>query len=254
MKSLIITVAGTSSRFNKDTKEDVLKCLYYEGTPANSLISLQIHKAFDLVDEIVVVGGYKYEDLEKFICNEIKDVNCKMKLVYNDHYHDYGSGYSLLKGIEAVSEKANEIIFIEGDLFFDTESVKKIISSKKDVISVNNEPILSNKAVALYFDTGNSPHYIYDTNHSCLEIHEPFTAIYNSGQMWKFMNPSRARQICQFLTPEQKQGTNLEIIQKYFGAYKSTQLDIVRINLWFNCNTVADYREAVRKMKILPNV
>ena len=248
MKSLIITVAGMSSRFNKDTKEDVLKCLYYEDTPAYSLISMQVHKAFNLVDEIIVVGGYKYEDLEKFIRDEMKDVNHKMKLVYNDHYHDYGSGYSLLKGIEVVSEKADEITFIEGDLFFDTESVEKIIASKKDVISVNNEPILSNKAVALYFDANNYPHYIYDTSHSCLEIHEPFTAIYNSGQMWKFMNPSRVRDICQFLTPEQEKGTNLEIIQKYYGSYKSTQLDIVRINLWFNCNTVADYREAIKAL------
>ena len=248
MKSLIITVAGMSSRFNKDTKEDVLKCLYYEDTPVYSLISLQVHKVFDLVEEIIVVGGYKYEDLEKFIRNEMKDVNYKMKLVYNDHYHDYGSGYSLLKGIEVVSEKANEITFIEGDLFFDTESVEKIITSKKDVISVNNEPILSNKAVALYFDANTYPHYIYDTSHSCLEIREPFTAIYNSGQMWKFMNPTRVREICQFLTSEQEQGTNLEIIQKYFGAYKSSQLDIVRIGLWFNCNTVADYREAIKAL------
>ena len=41
---------------------------------------------------------------------------------------------------------------------------------------------------------------------------------------------------------------NLEIIQKYFGAYKSSQLDIIRINLWFNCNTVADYREAIKAL------
>lgn len=250
MKSLIITVAGMSSRFNRDTKEDVLKCLYYEDTPANSLLSLQVHKTVDLVDEIIVVGGYKYEDLERFIRNELKDVNHKMKLVYNDHYSDYGSGYSLLKGIEMVSDNADEITFIEGDLFFDTESVEKIITSKKDVISVNNDPILSNKAVALYFDANNYPHYIYDTSHSCLEIHEPFTAIYNSGQMWKFMNPSRVREICLFLTPEQEQGTNLEIIQKYFGTYKMSQLDIVRVDYWFNCNTVSDYRESLKIMNL----
>lgn len=248
MKSLIITVAGMSSRFNRDTQKDFLKCLYYEDTPANSLLSLLVHNTFDLVDEIVVVGGYKYDDLEQFICAEMKDVNHKMKLVYNDHYSDYGSGYSLLKGIELVSEKADEITFIEGDLFFDTDSVEKIFNSKKDVISVNNEPILSNKAVALYFDIHNYPHYIYDTSHSFLKILEPFTAIYNSGQMWKFMNPRRLREICQYLTPEQERGTNLEIIQKYFGAYKSSQLDIVRINLWFNCNTVADYREAIKAL------
>lgn len=250
MKSLIITVAGMSSRFNRDTEKDVLKCLYYEDTPTNSLLSIQVHKCFDLVDEIVVVGGYKYEDLEAFIRQEMKDVNHKMKLVYNDHYHDYGSGYSLLKGIEVVSDKADEIIFIEGDLFFDTESVEKIINSKKDVISVNNEPILSNKAVALYFDAQNYPHYIYDTCHSCLEIHEPFTAIYNSGQMWKFMNPSTVREICQFLTPEQVQGTNLEIIQKYFGAYKNSQLDIIKVSIWYNCNTVADYRESIKALEL----
>lgn len=250
MKSLIITVAGMSSRFNKDTKEDVLKCLYYEDTPSNSLISLQVHKAFDLVDEIVMVGGYKYDDLEKFIRNEMKDVNHKMKLVYNDHYQDYGSGYSLLKGIEMVSENSDEITFIEGDLFFDAKSVEMIITSAKDVISVNNEPILSNKAVALYFDAQNYPHYIYDTSHSCLEIREPFTAIYNSGQMWKFMNPTRVREICQTLTPEQEQGTNLEIIQKYYGVYKSSELDIVKINLWYNCNTVADYREAIKALSL----
>ena len=239
-----------SSRFNKDMKENVLKCLYYEDTPANSLLSLQVHKAFDLVDEIIVVGGYKYEDLERFLREEMEDVNPKMKLVYNNHYSDYGSGYSLLKGLEVVSSSSSEIIFIEGDLFFDAESVEKIITSYKDVISVNNDPILSNKAVALYFDVQDYPHYIYDTSHSCLEIHEPFTAIYNSGQMWKFMNPARVREICQSLTTEQEQGTNLEIIQKYFGAYRSSQLDIVRINLWYNCNTVADYREAIKALSV----
>lgn len=239
-----------SSRFNKDTKRDVLKCLYYEDTPENSLLSLQVHKTFGLVDEIIVVGGYKYEELELYIRQEMKDVNRKIKLVYNDHYHDYGSGYSLLKGIEVVSDNADEIIFIEGDLFFDTESVEKIVTSKKDVISVNNEPILSNKAVALYFDAHNYPHYIYDTSHSCLEILEPFTAIYNSGQMWKFCNPARVREICQFLTPDQEQGTNLEIVQKYFGAYPMTQLDIVKVGLWFNCNTVADYRAAIKALNL----
>jgi Predicted sugar nucleotidyltransferases len=246
MKSLIITVAGMSRRFNRDTKEDVLKCLYYEDTPAFSLLCQQVHKCNDLVDEIIVVGGYKYEDLVAFIKKEMKDVNHKMKCVYNDHYSDYGSGYSLLKGIEAVSTNTEEIIFIEGDLFFDTKSVEAIINSCKDVISVNNGPILSNKAVALYFDAHNYPHYIYDTAHSCLEIKEPFTAIYNSGQMWKFRNPTRVREICQFLTPEQEQGTNLEIIQKYFGGFCASQLEVVRVKDWFNCNTVADYREAIK--------
>ena len=249
MRSLIITVAGTANRFNRDTREKVLKCLYYEDTPDNALLSIQIHKAFALVDEIIVVGGYKYDDLEHFIEKNLTDVKSRIKLVFNDHFSDYGSGFSLLKGIQNVSQKADEIVFIEGDLFFDTDSVNRLLTSAKDAITVNNEPILSNKAVALYFDAGNHPHYIYDTSHSCLEIKEPFTAIYNSGQMWKFKDAARVKDICLNLTPNQQQGTNLEIIQKYFGVCKVSELDIIRIDLWYNCNTVADYREAIKALK-----
>lgn len=248
MKSLIITVAGMSSRFNRDLSEPVLKCLYYEDNPLCSLLSLQIGMSYKHVDEIIIVGGYKYDDLTGFIAKNIKDSEHKIKTIYNEHYSDYGSCYSLLKGIEVVSDKTDEIVFIEGDLFFDAKSIEEILHSSKDVISVNNEPILSNKAVALYFDANNHPHYIYDTNHSCLEIKEPFTAIYNSGQMWKFMNPGKVRDICKALSLAQEQGTNLEIIQKYFGTFTSSQLDIVRIILWYNCNTVADYHEAIKAL------
>lgn len=248
MKSLIITVAGLSSRFNRDLEQPVLKCLYYEENHRCSLLSMQINRTYDYVDEIVIVGGYKYDDLKIFVSKYIEDNEHKIKTVYNEHYHDYGSGYSLLKGIEALSKDTNEVTFIEGDLFFDAESVEAIINSKKDVITFNNEPILSNKAVALYFDAHYHPHYIYDTSHSCLEILEPFTAIYNSGQMWKFINPTKLRKECSELTQKQIEGTNLEIVQRYYGDIESENLEIVRVNKWYNCNTVNDYREAVKNI------
>jgi CTP:molybdopterin cytidylyltransferase MocA len=248
MKSLIITVAGLSSRFNRDLEQPVLKCLYYEDNPCCSLLAMQISRTYEYVDEIVIVGGYKYDDLTAFVTKYIKDNEHKIKTVYNEHYHDYGSGYSLMKGIEALSKDAEEVAFIEGDLFFDNESIEKIITSKKDVISVNNDPILSNKAVALYFDAKNYPHYIYDTSHSCLEIHEPFTAIYNSGQMWKFANPVKLKKNCANLTQQQIVGTNLEIVQCYFGDITLENLEIVKVKEWFNCNTVNDYRKAIKKL------
>lgn len=246
MKSLIITVAGMSSRFNQGTTRETLKCLYYENMPASSLLCQQISKTYDFADEIIIVGGYKYEDLMSFINNELKDAINKIKIIYNSHFFDYGSGYSLLRGIESISEYTNEIIFIEGDLFFDKNSIKNIFYSPLDVISINNEPILADKAVVLYFDVNNKPHYIYDTSHSHLEIHEPFTAIYNSGQMWKFINPTKLKEICKTLTCKQRKGTNLEIIQKYFDASSNSQLDVIRVHLWFNCNTVADYKKAIQ--------
>lgn len=248
MKSLIITVAGLSSRFNKDLEQPVLKCLYYEDNPYCSLLAMQISRTYEYVDEIVIVGGYKYDDLTAYVAKYITDDEHKIKTVYNEHYHDYGSGYSLLKGIETLSKDTNEVTFIEGDLFFDSESVADVLDSKKDVISVNSEPILSQKAVALYFDANNYPHYIYDTNHSSLEIHEPFTAIYNSGQMWKFCKPSKLRNVCSELTQKQIEGTNLEIVQRYYGDISADKLEIIRVDKWYNCNTVSDYKEAMKNL------
>ena len=239
-----------SSRFNKETEKDVLKCLYYEGDPKDSLLSAQILKTYDLVDEIIVVGGYKYDDLLRFLHLYIKDDSHKIKTVYNEHYFDYGSGGSLLQGIEQVSGQADEIIFIEGDLFFDSETIQHLVLSDKDAISINQDPITSDKAVVLYFDARQHPHYIYDTNHTCLEIREPFSAIYNSGQMWKFLKPDRVREICQRLTPEQRRGTNLEIIQGYFGHLCHSDLNIIKAATWYNCNTVTDYREAIKSLNL----
>ena len=43
MKYLIITVAGTATRFNRDTKEETLKCLYYARTfrPKNGMLYIR---------------------------------------------------------------------------------------------------------------------------------------------------------------------------------------------------------------------
>jgi len=35
------------------------------------------------------------------------------------------------------------------------------------------------------------PHYIYNTRHGVLEINEPFTAIFNSAHIWKFVQPDK---------------------------------------------------------------
>ena len=70
MKYLIITVAGTSTRFNRDTKEDTLKCLYYIDEPQYSLLS-QLLKNCGQYDKYIIVGGYLYEKLDKFVKDEL---------------------------------------------------------------------------------------------------------------------------------------------------------------------------------------
>ena len=59
MKTLIITVAGTATRFNRDTSRDTLKCLYFQENPQYSLLYQILDKARD-IDKYVIVGGYLF--------------------------------------------------------------------------------------------------------------------------------------------------------------------------------------------------
>ena len=245
MKYLIITVAGTATRFNRDTKEDTLKCLYYADEPQYALLP-QLMKNCGEYDKYIIVGGYLYEKLKKFVAYNLAEYGDKVTLVYNEHFKDYGSGYSLYKGIEAITEPG-DVTFVEGDLYFKANVFKQVYDSPKSVISINREPIYSNKAVALYINADGKPRYLYDTNHQTLTVPEPFKAIFNSGQMWKFSSSEKLLKAVATLSEKQLQGTNLEIIQAYFGDMNAEEYDVVTFADWFNCNTVADY-EIVRKL------
>lgn len=242
MKALIVTVAGTATRFNQDTDKNTLKCLYYIGSPKNSLLYCILDKSRD-IDYFIIVGGYLFEELTAFVERELIEFKDKIILVYNPHYKDYGSGYSLVKGVEALPTPTDEVLFVEGDLYFDEDSFSKIKGSDKDVITVNRELISSNKSVVIYTDEMGKIHYLYDVNHRVLFITEPFTGIYNSAQIWKFKSIINLKEVIDSLSETQLRGTNLEIIQKYYENIPVAKLDIIPVEIWFNCNTVSDYKK-----------
>lgn len=246
MKTLIVTVAGTATRFNRDTEEEVLKCLYYKDSPDYSLLYQILWKS-DEMDEIVIVGGYLYEKLTCFIQQHCKPFLSRIKLVYNEHYITYGSGYSLLKGIEA-AKSASEIVFVEGDLYFDSTDYEQVLRSSKDVLTVNREFILSDKAVVVYINSEDQIRYVYDTRHQFLCLPEAVKAIYNSAQIWKFTNVRKLSDVILKLSSEQIQGTNLEIIQGYFCNINAGDVRIIPMETWYNCNMVSDYMNIYKQI------
>lgn len=246
MRYLIITVAGTASRFNRDTQHEILKCLYYEGAPKFSLLAQLIKNCGDY-DKYIIVGGYLYGNLQKFVTEHLTDYSDKIVLVENKQFKELGSGYSLYKGIMAI-EEPGEVTFVEGDLFFKEDEFRKVYNCEKSVLSINHEPIYAKKAVALYLDKGNRPHYLYDIQHDLLSISEPFTAIFNSGQIWKFHSYSKLMEAINSLSDVQLSGTNLEIVQAYFNRLTPEDYEVVDFSTWYNCNTVADYKEVRNKM------
>ncbi len=248
MKILIVTVAGISSRFNKNIPEDekILKCLYFEENPQDTLIYHMLEKA-NYADKIVIVGGYKYDDLVDYINNNIpKDLQNKILTVYNDHFSDLSSGYSLYLGIKEALDNFNiidEILFVEGDLDIDDESFTKVIESDKNVLTFNYEPIYSNKAVVLYQNEKDEYHYLFNSDHGLLSLDEPFKAIFNSGQTWKFNDVHLLKIANDNFYENIIEDTNLGIIQKYFDLVEDTsEIEIIGLKHWVNCNTREDYK------------
>ena len=198
-------------------------------------------------DKIVIVGGYKYSDLENYIDEHVSlDLKDKINLVFNDHYSDLSSGYSLYLGIDCALNNfidIDEILFVEGDLDIDDESFSKVIKSEKNVLTFNHEPIYSNKAVVLYQNENDEYKYLFNSDHGLLKMTESFKAIFNSGQTWKFRDMELLKIANDNFYENIVEDTNLGIIQKYFDLLEnSDDIEIIGLNRWVNCNTREDYK------------
>ena len=248
MKILLITVAGTSSRFRKSLGKDCLKCIFHEGSIKDSLLYRQISSVN--ADRYVIVGGYRYNELSSVLGDEAFDgYRDRISMVFNDRYDDYGSGYSLFVGLkECLKYDCDSITFMEGDLFLDAKDMNDVFSADHDVITNNSEPITADTSVLFYKRTDDTVRYLYDTNHRELSITEPFKAIYNSGQVWKFNNMDKLRVVVEGSGDRDWKGTNLEIISRYFDGPISSE-NIMKLSTWINCNTVEDYQRAMEMVR-----
>lgn len=244
MRVLLLTVAGLSSRFSESVGFPCLKCLYHKNTIQETLLYKMLRHQENF-DKIVIVGGFKYDELEQAVKNELYELTKlgnKIILIKNEKYAVYGSGYSFYAGLEVIKNiPYDELVFAEGDLFVDKEAFKSVCKTPKNVMTYNTTPIYADKAVAYYFDLQHKPHYIYDTSHGALNIKEPFLSIFNSGQIWKFTNAALLKQLMSKLTPEERQGTNLIPVNKYFQSIAASDIEMIGFKTWINCNTVKDF-------------
>ena len=247
MRKFLTTVAGSATRFSESIGKPTVKCIYNREDPAKTLLNHMLTQASDY-DLFVVVGGFLINELEDYINTNLpSEFSEKVMLVNNEQYAEYGSGWSLYLGLDAAlkiyGKDITEVLFAEGDLFVDDESFSSVAGTKNSVITINSEAIKANKAVALYYDLENVPHYIYDTAHGQLKIDEPFTAVYNSGQIWKFTDIGLLSDLVLNGDPERFTGTNLVLINEYFQklAKNGETIDIISMKTWINCNTINDF-------------
>lgn len=249
MKILIVPVAGQATRFSESVGDGKrhLKCLFNYGNVHDSILYKLLHLS-DKFEKIIVVGGFMFEELKNKITNNFSDLSEKIEIVYNENFSKYGTGFSLFVGLEKAMEfDFSEVVLAEGDIFVDEKSFAKVVASTNDVITINANDIDAKTSVALYVNAHNKIKYIYDTNHESLNITEPFRAIFNSAQIWKFSNPQKLRQKFATAKDVDWQGTNLVFIQNYFSDVNFCDCELVKFSVWVNCNTIEDFN----KIKIL---
>ncbi len=244
MRYVIITVAGCSERFNQNIESPSLKCIFYQEEKRKTLLYSMLKKCMGY-DKAVVVGGYQYEALQAYISEFEDEFPFSIETVYNDSFKQYGSGYSLYKGIRTClqDENCSEILFAEGDLAVLGEELEKIKQSEKSCLTVNCEDIRSDKSVIIYINDKDEIRYQYDTSHGFFQIREPFSRIYNSGQIWKMKDRQAVETVVGKMPEKEWQGTNLIFIEKYFNAVKRENIEIVPLKYWVNCNTREDFED-----------
>lgn len=247
MRILIVTVAGMSTRFSRSLGYECLKCLYFREEIQESLLYRFLRQPV-YFDKYIIVGGYKFTELRGKVGSWFPDMAERIVLVENPCYAEYGSGYSLYLGIkEALKYDFDQVVFAEGDLFVDTETFSRMSVSPKDVVTISPEPILAEKSVVFYRDSSDCLHYLYDTGHDMLFIPEPFRAVCNSGQIWKFADPPRMRETYAGMTEREWQGTNLVFVERYYGRMPCKAYELMQFSQWVNCNTIEDF-ERIRNL------
>lgn len=242
MRVLLIAAAGMSSRFERSLGRPCLKCLYYERSFSESLLSRMLRLGGDF-DRCILVGGWRFPELQEAVERHFPDRLDRIVMVENREYARYGTGWSLFLGLrKALELGAQEVVLAEGDLFVDRESFERAARSGRDVITSSREPILARSSVAFYYDMQGKIHYLYDPEHRALEISGPFLGIFSSGQVWKFANPRRLRQVWDGMSPSDWQGTNLVFAERYFQGLAPEEYENISFEAWVNCNTVLDFR------------
>ncbi len=242
MKTLLVTVAGMSTRFSQSLGKACLKCIYYENDIKEALLYRMLYRE-TVFDRYIIVGGFMFQELKLVIDRYFKGLKDKIILIENRQYAEYGSGYSLYLGMqEALRSGTDELVFAEGDLYIDAGSFGKVAEAGINVITCNKENILASKSVAFYYDMMYGIHYMYDVGHDMFEIKEPFRGIFNSGQVWKFTQPDRMKKAVQEVSASEWRATNLSFIQKYFGDLEKEEYELIEFDKWINCNTIDDFR------------
>jgi len=140
MKKAIILNAGEGRRLRPLTK-DKPKCLLR----LNGMTIL-MHQVTNLaesgIEEIVFVLGYYSDMITKELEKECFDLS--FRYIYNPFYHETNTVYSLWL---AKDELTNDLLYLNGDVLFHKEVIKRIMSYKRETCLAVDKKVVGKEEV-----------------------------------------------------------------------------------------------------------
>ena len=132
----IMLAAGMGKRLKKYTKDNTKCMLKVED---KTLIERAIEALLEAgVKKLVLVVGYKGENLKKFLLEECKNPKVKeieLKFIDNDVYDKTNNIYSLALAKNELAK--DDTILLESDLIYDYKLIKLLVDSEdKNLVSV----------------------------------------------------------------------------------------------------------------------
>lgn len=130
MKAVILA-AGMGNRLGKYTKDNTKAMIEVNGKKLieYTLDSLSKYN----IKEVVIVVGYKKENLINYVGNKYNNMN--IKYVHNDIYEKTNNIYSLYLSKDELDD---DIILLESDIIFEDKAIEKLINHKeKDIVLVD---------------------------------------------------------------------------------------------------------------------
>ncbi|CAM4481226.1 NTP transferase domain-containing protein [Paenibacillus phoenicis] len=124
---LVILAAGVGSRLGFNLPKAMV-----EIEPAKTILDFQLDNFFGVIDpkDIIIVVGYKKET--------IMERYPQLQYLYNPDYSITNTSKSLLIALNQIKDE--DVIFINGDIFFTKQIAYKISQCKETTFLVNTEP------------------------------------------------------------------------------------------------------------------
>lgn len=160
----LIMAAGQGTRFGGNTH----KCLTPVGGENTPFILKQMEKLNDATDiyAFVIVVGHLHESIQDEVGAEFK--GRPVHYVYNNHFSDYGSGWSLLQGIHFIRRNLDTdmpLLITEADCLIPTSEYSKLVGSRSSCLVGPRININKSVVVTKNRRSDNFSGFTYDRSH-----------------------------------------------------------------------------------------